>query len=444
MTKLRAHNCNIVLCSKQTEEAFINDNHYQGYHPSKECYALKDDNGQIVEMMTFCKPRYNKSYVWELLRLCTKKDYQVSGGASKLFSAFVENHPNESIISYCNESKFSGKVYEALGFKKISTCSSYHYEKDGKTYHRSSFQRWKLEQLFPQYNRKDYTERQIMELEGFNRIEETQATWVLGEPETKFYVYKVTNIKSNMFYIGSKTSTNQNNNKIGENYFTSSTDKDFVNDFKSNPQNYKCKILRYFNDTQRCLDYEASLIERSWGNPNLLNRGYIRKSGETGHIVCNYHTKHSEETKRKIGESNKGKIRSNETKEKISSSLKKYFTENESPHKGTKLSNGQKELISKTVTKRWKEGVYSAEHLQMLENRKKQRESLKKSNAKLTAEERKAKYGHSKLAEATEFIHKNGFKTKADIGSSWYYKLQNGKIKKIGEYLNVAFFMECE
>ncbi len=191
MTKLRAHNCSIVLCSKQTEEAFIDENHYQGFRPSEECYALKDENGQIVEMMTFCKPRYNKSYTWELLRLCTKKDYQVSGGASKLFTAFIENHPNESIISYCNESKFSGKIYEALGFKKVSTCSSYHYEKDGKSYHRSNFQRWKLEQLYPQYDRNKYTERQIMELEGYARVEETQATWVLGEPNDKWYIYEI-------------------------------------------------------------------------------------------------------------------------------------------------------------------------------------------------------------------------------------------------------------
>lgn len=85
--------------------------------------------------------------------------------------------------------------------------------------------------------------------------------------------------------------------------------------------------------------------------------------------------------------------------------------------------------------------------MQNPESRKKQRESLKKYNAKLTTEERKAKYGHSKLAEATEFIHDNGFKTKEDFGLShgtFYRKVKSGNIKKVGEYMNVAFFIECE
>lgn len=444
--KLRAHNCDIVLCSKQTEEAFINNNHYQGYRSSNECYALKDPNGQIVEMMTFCKPRYNCSYNWELLRLCTKKDYQIAGGASKLLAAFIERHPNESIVSYCNESLFNGKVYEALGFKKIATCKSYHYEKDGIKYHRSNFQRWRLEQLFPQYSRDQFTERQIMELEGYTRVEETQATWVLGEQNDKFYVYKVTNIEFKRFYIGSKTSTSKYNHNIGVDYFTSSTDENFVKDFKLNPQNYKCEILKYFNDKQQCLDYEAHLIERAWGNQNLINRGYIKKSGETNHIVRNSKTKHSEETKRKISESNKGKIISEDAKEKISTSLKEYFAENGNTRKGTKLSEEQKEKISNTVTKHWKEGLYSADHLQNPESRKKQRESLKKHNAKLTTEERKAKYGHSKLAEARAFAHKNNLMIQDDFGLShgtFYRKVKSGQIIKVDEYMGVALFKKA-
>lgn len=199
MKRIYARNCEVVIVSKQTEEQFINENHYQGYIPSKVRYALTDGN-QVVEMMTFGVPRYNKAYDWELLRLCTKKDYQVVGGASKLFKAFTDNYKG-NIISYCNESKFSGNVYPALGFTKISTCKSYHYEKDGKSYHRSQFQRWRLEKLFPQYPRNKYTEAQIMQLEGYTRVNETQATWVLGEANDKWYIYKIT-LDDSSTYIG--------------------------------------------------------------------------------------------------------------------------------------------------------------------------------------------------------------------------------------------------
>lgn len=72
----------------------------------------------LIQIMTFGKPRYNKNYEWELLRLCTHKDYKVVGGAEKLFKHFIDIISPESIISYCDFSKFTGEVYNRLGFKK--------------------------------------------------------------------------------------------------------------------------------------------------------------------------------------------------------------------------------------------------------------------------------------------------------------------------------------
>ena len=66
-------------------------------------------------IMTFGKPRYNSHYDYELLRLCSKRGLQVCGGASKLFSTFVKENPDASVISYCNISKFSGDVYTKIG-----------------------------------------------------------------------------------------------------------------------------------------------------------------------------------------------------------------------------------------------------------------------------------------------------------------------------------------
>lgn len=64
--------------------------------------------------MTFGKPRYNKKYEYELLRYCTINN--VIGGAKKLFSYFIKLYNPESVVSYCDKSKFSGQVYIDLGF----------------------------------------------------------------------------------------------------------------------------------------------------------------------------------------------------------------------------------------------------------------------------------------------------------------------------------------
>lgn len=66
--------------------------------------------------MTFGKPRYNKKYEYELLRLCYHPDYLVVGGAEKMFSYFIQTYQPENIISYCDNSKFGGNVYKKLGF----------------------------------------------------------------------------------------------------------------------------------------------------------------------------------------------------------------------------------------------------------------------------------------------------------------------------------------
>ena len=364
--KLRAHNCDITFCSKQTEEAFINNNHYQGYCSSNECYALKDPNGQIVEMMTFCKPRYNCSYNWELLRLCTKKDYQVLGGASKLLAAFIKRHPNESIVSYCNESLFNGKVYEALGFKKIATCKSYHYEKDGIKYHRSNFQRWKLEQLFPQYPRDQFTERRIMELEGYTRVEETQATWVLGEQNDKWYIYKIS-LENGAEYIGQHRYHDTSNDKY------SGSGKIL----KAMQKKYKWTKEILIDDIDNQIDadkYErcAIAISRlSSYNINICNggHGYIGNGvrGEwdrdTNRERCSLIAKtwisklSDEERIEKFGKHNKGRTAwnkgvtpSKEAVDKQRNSLNKYYETHAGPNKGKKFADDVKKKISASKT----------------------------------------------------------------------------------------------
>lgn len=114
-----ARNCKIVDLKKEQVDEFMNN-----YHIQKTCRSQKYAYGlvyygELVEVMTFGSPRYNRNYEFELLRLCSHPNYSVVGGASKLFKHFVDEVNPSSIISYCDRSKFSGSVYEKIGMSHI-------------------------------------------------------------------------------------------------------------------------------------------------------------------------------------------------------------------------------------------------------------------------------------------------------------------------------------
>lgn len=108
-----ARKCIIKEVTNSDTIAFINKNHLQGYSKSKINIGLYY-NSELVSIMTFGNPRYNKHYEYELIRYCYSK--HVIGGEEKLFSYFIKNYKPNSIISYCDLSKFTGKLYEKLGF----------------------------------------------------------------------------------------------------------------------------------------------------------------------------------------------------------------------------------------------------------------------------------------------------------------------------------------
>ena len=109
--------CSIKEVPAQEAADFLTAHHIQGYARDKIRIGLYYEE-QLISLMTFGKPRYNKNYQYELIRYCNST-YNIIGGAEKLFKFFVANYKPESIISYCDLSKFSGQVYEKLGFKKI-------------------------------------------------------------------------------------------------------------------------------------------------------------------------------------------------------------------------------------------------------------------------------------------------------------------------------------
>ena len=116
---LYARNLDLKEVSIKDASEFLDKYHLQNTCNGQTVRYGLYKNNELVEIMTFGKPRYNKNYEWELLRLCTKAEYKVVGGAERLFKHFIEMQNPKCIISYCDYSKFSGEVYTRLGFKQM-------------------------------------------------------------------------------------------------------------------------------------------------------------------------------------------------------------------------------------------------------------------------------------------------------------------------------------
>ena len=112
-----ARTCEIREVDVQTANAFIEQNHLQGSCRGTVISVGLYRADELLQIMTFGKPRYNSKFDWELLRLCTKQGITVVGGASKLFAFAVKQYDLHNIISYCDRSKFTGTVYEKIGMK---------------------------------------------------------------------------------------------------------------------------------------------------------------------------------------------------------------------------------------------------------------------------------------------------------------------------------------
>lgn len=116
-----ARKCDVKVVSEIDTNNYLDMYHLQGTcRGQKIRLGLYYDN-QLVSLMTFGKSRFNKNCEYELLRYCSH--YNVVGGVEKLFKYFIDNYKPNSIVSYCDISKFSGKVYDTLGFRYIKTNS---------------------------------------------------------------------------------------------------------------------------------------------------------------------------------------------------------------------------------------------------------------------------------------------------------------------------------
>ena len=175
--RIYARKC--ILKEVKTKECntFLNENHIQGKSPGSIKYGLYYNNN-LVSVMTFV---IQKQCV-KLVRFCNKKNYQIIGGASKLFNHFIKLYNPNKIISYSSNDISDGNLYKLLGFYSNNKISNaYWYVEHGslRRYHRELFQKNNLKRMG--FDVDNLTEYQIMDNLPYFRIYDSGiVTWVWG------------------------------------------------------------------------------------------------------------------------------------------------------------------------------------------------------------------------------------------------------------------------
>jgi len=133
------------------------------------------------------------------------------------------------------------------------------------------------------------------------------------------YVYRITNTKLNKHYYGTRSSKIEPHKDIGFIYFSSSSDHNFIDDQKNNPQDYKYAIVSEFDSREEALGLEIKLHTKF----NVgINTSFYNKAKQTSDKFDFDFTgyQHTEETRRKISECaklRKGRSVSEETRAKL-------------------------------------------------------------------------------------------------------------------------------
>lgn len=134
------------------------------------------------------------------------------------------------------------------------------------------------------------------------------------------YTYRITNIEQKKHYYGVRTCTLLPIHDLGKKYFSSSSDKLFLQEQKDAPHVFRYKIIRIFKTREEALLFEVKLHNKFDvdTNPNFYNKA---KQTSSGFFYSNKGSTFSDEHREKLSIKNKNK--SAETRLSISQKVKK-------------------------------------------------------------------------------------------------------------------------
>ena len=143
---------------------FETNNHIQGTRPARQYFGLFCGD-ELVMTASVGKPRFNKKYANELIRMTTKKNVIVVGGVSKI----LKNMKLKDCLTYADNRFGDGASYAQAGFTKIGESAPnyfYFHKSDHDTlFSRNKFQKKKIPNVDV-----SKTEYQNMLDQGYDRI----------------------------------------------------------------------------------------------------------------------------------------------------------------------------------------------------------------------------------------------------------------------------------
>lgn len=181
-----ARNAQVVEINNSSASVFYKQYHLQDSVNSEINVALCI-NDKVIGVMSFGVPRFNSEFHFELTRLCFSNDCIIIGGAEKLFNYFIKRYNPESIISYCDISKFKGRVYTRLGFKPLKKAISepnYVWVTTQNNIVLTRYQTQKHKLIKAGLGNENQTEDEIMQEIGFYKVYDSgnlRLAWYRGD-----------------------------------------------------------------------------------------------------------------------------------------------------------------------------------------------------------------------------------------------------------------------
>lgn len=169
-TRSSARNCELREIDHGQANLFFKHNHLQGSCVSSVNLGLFDHD-QLVMAASFGRPRFNRNFQWELLRMASLRACTVRGGADRLFKRFIKLYDPQSVISYCDRRWNTGEVYAKIGFRfEKNLGPNYWYTRDYLTIeNRMTYQKARLIKSLEDFDPNE-TEWQNMARHGFDRV----------------------------------------------------------------------------------------------------------------------------------------------------------------------------------------------------------------------------------------------------------------------------------
>lgn len=168
--RIYARKCEVRKLTAQESKEFLNTYHLQGNINASTKLGLFH-NDELVQVMTFGRVRYSKNGnvdnpMQEIYRLCSKADYTIVGGASKLLKAFKKLWPEAKVCTYADSAISKGDIYLKLGFEFIrKTSPGYYYV------HELDLATPLSRQLFTKSNLQDHYNSGTYNIKHFNHNE---------------------------------------------------------------------------------------------------------------------------------------------------------------------------------------------------------------------------------------------------------------------------------